>query len=67
MDDRKSPAFIKIFDPRNMGTSCSCSGELILPRWIISRARPDALPEPEEKEKGLAGWLSGRFKATKTN
>lgn len=67
VDDRNSPGFIKIFDPRKMGSSCGCSDELILPRWIISRARPDALPEPEPKKKGFAGWLSGHFKAVESN
>jgi len=67
VDDRQSPTFIKIFDPRKMGSSCGCSGELILPRWILSRIRPDALPEPEEKKKGFAGWLSSHFKADESN
>ncbi len=39
VDDQEAPAFLKIFDPRKMGTSCGCSGG-IRPRWTVSRMPP---------------------------
>ena len=39
VDDQEAPSFLKIFDPRKMGTSCGCSGG-IEPRWTVSRMPP---------------------------
>ncbi len=39
VDDQEAPTFLKIFDPRKMGTSCGCSGG-IEPRWTVSRMPP---------------------------
>ena len=39
----EEPTFVKIFDPHEMGSMCSCSREPVLPRWVLSRCRPDAL------------------------
>jgi hypothetical protein len=61
-DDVERPSFVKIFDPWKMGASCGSSGERILPRWVLSRMRPDsALPvaAPEPAKPGLMqrlGW-----------
>jgi hypothetical protein len=58
VDNLEDPAFIKLFDPKRMGSSCGCSGELILPRWIISRIAPEALPVIEYKKKrSFLNWL----------
>ncbi len=43
VDDRRNPEFVKIFDPRNMGTSCGVSGARVFPRWTFSIVAPDAL------------------------
>ena len=51
VDDRCRPKVVKIFDPAEMGSSCGCSGELVLPRWLVSRLPPDPLPEPPERRK----------------
>ena len=40
-DDAREPSFIKVFDPRKMGSACGCSGK-VEPRWTISRAAPPA-------------------------
>lgn len=40
VDDRENPAFVKIFDPNNLGSSCGSSGLRVLPGWVISRVRP---------------------------
>ncbi len=51
VDDMREPAYIKIFDPEKMGTSCSCSSDPVLPRWIVSRMKPDSLPPPQPLKK----------------
>jgi hypothetical protein len=40
VDDFNSPAFIKIFDPNNLGVSCGFSDNPPLPGWIISLIPP---------------------------
>jgi hypothetical protein len=61
VDRYEGPEFIKIFDPTKMGTSCSCSGGLVLPRWIVSKMKPDDLSATEaiEKKRGFFGRLVG--------
>ena len=39
-DDKEVPAFIKIFDPNNLGVSCGFSDNPPLPGWILSREKP---------------------------
>jgi hypothetical protein len=60
VDNREAPAFIKVFDPANMGSSCSCSTEPVMPRYIFSRARPDSLPLAPPPKTGLFARLTGR-------
>ena len=43
LDDVDAPAFIKVFDPRKMGSACGCGGD-VKPRWTISRMPPQPLP-----------------------
>jgi len=50
VDDIQSPTFIKIFDPAAMGSACNISGIPVLPRWIISRIKPDNVPPPPPPE-----------------
>ncbi len=51
-DDRADPGFVKIFDPFKMGSACGGSADRVLPRWIISRLKPDPLPLlPDQSEK----------------
>ncbi len=68
VDDQDAPSFLKIFDPRKMGTSCGCSGG-IEPRWTVSRMPPVREGgDPEEGEApaeqggsvSLLGRLFGR-------
>lgn len=42
-DNREQPAYIKIFDPNNLGVSCGSSERPPLPGWILSRLPPVAL------------------------
>ncbi|MDU8927757.1 hypothetical protein RXV86_10210 [Alisedimentitalea sp. MJ-SS2] len=62
VDDLKAPGFVKLFDPWKMGASCGSSGERTLPRYVLSRIKPDSLPVAnEEPEKpGLFTRIAGR-------
>jgi len=60
VDNREAPSFIKVFDPSNMGSSCSCSTEPVMPRYIFSRAKPDSLPLAPPPKTGLFARLTGR-------
>jgi hypothetical protein len=35
VDSREQPRFIKIFDPHNLRSSCTCSATPIAPRWPL--------------------------------
>jgi len=39
-DSFESPAFVKIFDPNNLGVSCGFSDNPPLPGWILSKLKP---------------------------
>ena len=39
-DSFEHPAFVKIFDPHNLGVSCGYSDNPPLPGWILSRIPP---------------------------
>ena len=42
-DDLDNPAFIKIYDPNNLGVSCGSSKNPPLPGWIMSKVPPGEL------------------------
>jgi hypothetical protein len=52
-DDIEQPTFIKIYDPGNIGSSCSSTAAP--PRWILSRSQPvlveDAAPLPGNRRR----------------
>jgi hypothetical protein len=54
-DDPEQPAFIKIFDPHNLGHSCGSSGMRIPPRWVLGRMQPvlivDEAPLPNSRRR----------------
>jgi hypothetical protein len=62
VDNMAEPTFAKIFDPVNMGSACNVSGTRTMPRWVVSRIKPDALPKVMEplSKPGLFGRLVGR-------
>jgi hypothetical protein len=39
-DSLETPAFVKIFDPNNLGVSCGFSDNPPLPGWILSKMPP---------------------------
>ena len=42
-DSTSTPAFVKIFDPHNLGVSCGYSDDPPLPGWILSKLPPTDL------------------------
>jgi hypothetical protein len=44
VDDRARPAFIKIYDPHNLGVVCGYSDNPPLPGWVLSKIAPVELP-----------------------
>lgn len=62
VDDKSSPSYIKIYDPKNLGVVCGISREPIFPGWIISLlpAKPiEELPPLEEEKKSWWKKLFG--------
>ena len=43
VDDLDSPTYIKVFDPKKMGTSCNIGTTAPLPVWVISKVIPQDL------------------------
>lgn len=62
VDDFSSPAFVKIFDPGALGSSCSIASSGPLPKWILSKKKPQDLVEQQQASKyEKANWLSKIF------
>ncbi len=62
VDDLETPSFIKVFDPKNMGTSCSIGKISPLPEWIISKIPPQDISRDDDKpEKTPKRWLGSLF------
>jgi hypothetical protein len=61
VDNLEKPRFIKVFDPKNIGTSCSIGTKAPLPEWIMSKVRPEDLSVNEEANKYKKRWLGNLF------
>ena len=65
VDDLESPTYIKVFDPKKMGTSCSIGTTAPLPEWVISKVIPqDLLVHYESAKKNVKykkHWLGNLF------
>ena len=52
-DNPQAPAFIKIYDPNNLGMVCGSSKNPPLPGWILSKVPPEDLsneiPQPQNR------------------
>ena len=60
-DDLQQPAFVKIYDPNNLGVSCGYSDNPPLPGWIMSKIGPVDLPAtlvPKNRKR----WWQALFK-----
>ena len=55
-DDLKKPSFIKVFDPNNVGTSCSIAKTPPLPGWVISKLPPSDLLAPLKQTAKRKRW-----------
>ncbi|KAG1694815.1 Carbamoyl-phosphate synthase small chain [Nymphon striatum] len=56
-----TPDFIKVFDPKNLGTSCSIAKTPPLPKWIISLAKPEDLSVNDDEPNKPKRWLGNLF------
>ena len=55
-DDLKTPSFVKIFHPNNLGKTCGSSEHPPIPQWLLSKIPPEDVVEifgPPEEEKGF--------------
>jgi hypothetical protein len=60
-DHREYPGFIKIYDPHNMGSFCSCSSTPIAPLWVLSRSQPEHIQDDSVVHEPRGGWWQRLF------
>ena len=56
VDSLEAPAFVKIFDPNNLGVSCGFSDNPPLPGWILSRLPPVDMNSPAQLPGNRKRW-----------
>lgn len=61
VDNREQPGFIKIYDPHNMGSFCSCSSAPIQPRWVLSRIKPEHIEDDVNLPRSRRSWWNRIF------
>lgn len=61
VDDMENPRFIKVYDPSNLGTSCSIAKTAPPPKWIISKQLPEKLATDEPPKKYQKRWFGNLF------
>ena len=60
-DDLEQPAFIKIYDPNNLGVSCGFSDNPPPPGWIMSRVAPEEVLTSQKLPEGRKRWWRSLF------
>ena len=61
-DDLQAPAFVKIYDPNNLGSVCGSGlGPPPLPGWILSTVAPDDLPAAMPPPGNRRRWWQKLF------
>ena len=60
-DDIEQPAYIKIFDPNNLGVSCGFSEKPPLPGWVLSRIAPVELEQALYPPNNRRRWWQRLF------
>ena len=61
VDDKSSPAFIKIYDPNNLGVVCGFSNNPPLPGWTVTRLPPVELNENTFLPQNRKRWWQKIF------
>lgn len=61
-DDLENPAFVKIFDPWNLGKVCGSSADPTLPGWTLSRMVPQDLTHAGSQPAGRGRWWRRIFR-----
>jgi hypothetical protein len=61
VDNKTQPSFIKIFDPNNLGTSCSIGLAAPLPAWTLSKIPPIDLPAAFPQTGSRKRWWQQLF------
>ena len=67
VDDKSAPAFVKIFDPNNLGVSCGFSDNPPLPGWVLSKIPPVELETAISPPKNRQRWWQKIFKKSGGN
>lgn len=60
-DDKAKPAFIKIYDPNNLGVSCGFSANPPLPGWVLSKIQPVELESALNPANNRRRWWKRIF------
>ncbi len=60
-DSFETPRLIKVFDPNNLGTSCSIATEGPLPSWIITKMMPEELSNESKQTGNRRRWWQTIF------
>lgn len=55
-DNLQTPAFVKVYDPNNLGVSCGYSDNPPLPGWVLSKMPPSLLAPDILTPKGRRRW-----------
>ena len=62
-DNVKQPTLVKVYDPGNLGSSCSHPGAAsIPPRWIISRYPPEEIVDDAPTPNNRKRWWNQLFR-----
>ena len=63
VDDREQPTLVKVYDPNNLGSSCSHPGaSAIPPRWIISQQPPEEISDDAPTPNNRKRWWNQLFR-----
>jgi hypothetical protein len=60
-DNLQQPAFVKIYDPNNLGVVCGFSDHPPLPGWVMSLTAPVDLPSTRPPPKNRQRWWRRLF------
>lgn len=63
VDDKNNPAFIKIYDPNNLGVVCGFSDNPPVPGWILTLIKPELLDENTFLTQSRQRWWQRIFSA----